>query len=130
VSARLTAGKRIRRTLDKALLTRNGKTAKWDETEQVVLDLIEAAADRAELLRSLFTAELAKPEISTRRVTEVAAEARQLEANIAKMVGSLDPKAQRQAQKSPQHAAAANSRWHPAGQQTPQMEVVRDGPVR
>jgi hypothetical protein len=128
VSARLTAGKRIRRTLDKALLTRNGKRANWDETELVVLDLIESAADRAELLRALFAAELSKPEISTRRVTEVAAEIRQCEANVAKMVASLDPKAQKQAHKSPQHQAASHARWHPAGQ-TPQMEVVRDGPV-
>jgi hypothetical protein len=129
VSARLTAGKRIRRTLDKALLTRNGKTASWVETELVVLDLIESAADRAEQLRSLFAAEMVKPEISTRRVTEVAAEIRQCEANVAKMVASLDPKAQREQHKSPQHQAASNSRWHPPQGTPPQMEVVRDGPV-
>lgn len=129
MSSRLTAGKRIRRTLDKSLLTRNGKTASWEETELVVLDLIESTADRAQLLRGLFAVEMAKPEVSTRRATEVAAEIRQCDANVAKMVGSLDPKAQRQAQKSPQHTAAANARWHPAALAGPRMEVVRDGPV-
>jgi hypothetical protein len=48
--------------------------------------LIEAAADRLDVLRRLFDAEVGAEELSTRRVTELSAEVRQLESNIQKWV--------------------------------------------
>ena len=44
------------------------------------------------------------------RVTELAAEIRQCETTIAKMIGSLDPDMTRA--KSARHQHAANARWH------------------
>ncbi|MDT5409061.1 MAG: hypothetical protein QOG14_1281 [Mycobacterium sp.] len=49
------------------------------------------------------------PEVSTRRVTELAAELRQLESNIAKWSVQLDP--DMEIQKSARHVAASNARW-------------------
>ena len=63
----------------------------WTEAETVGLGLIEAAADRVELLKRLFDGEVDKPELSTRRVAELSAEIRQTEANIGKWVALLDP---------------------------------------
>jgi hypothetical protein len=100
-----TPGKRLVATLTGAL----AKGVEWTETEQVTLGLIAETADRAAVLNRLFAAEVDKPEVSTRRVTELAAEVRQCEANIARMISSLDPDMSRRP-KSRQHQAY--SRWH------------------
>jgi len=53
---RLAPGKRAVRLLNKTL----PPGAEWDERELLVLGMIEAAADRAAVLRELFDAEVAK----------------------------------------------------------------------
>lgn len=83
----------------------------WTEREALVLGLIEAAGDRLAVLERLFDAEVSKVEPSSRRVTELAAEIRQTEANIAKWSAELDPYMARQP-KSKQHQSAAYTRWH------------------
>ncbi|MDC8980976.1 hypothetical protein PR370_07350 [Mycobacterium marinum] len=83
----------------------------WTEAERAVLGLIEAAADRAVVLKELFELEVGKPAVSTRRVTELSAEIRQTEGNIQKWIAVLDPYMSRQP-KSRQHQQAAHSRWH------------------
>ncbi|WP_333894507.1 hypothetical protein [Mycolicibacterium gadium] len=109
MASRITAGKRLVRTLNKSLLD----GIEWTEAETLTLGLIEAAADRLAVLKELFAAEVAKPAISTRRVTEVSAEIRQTEAGIQKWIAALDPYMQKQP-KSRQHQQAAWTRWHGA----------------
>jgi hypothetical protein len=84
---RQTAGKRLVRQLNKAL----APGAEWDEREQIALGLVEDAADRAAVLRTLFDIESNREQVSTRRVTELAAEIRQTEATIEKLVAQLMP---------------------------------------
>ena len=105
---RITPGKRLVRTVNKALK----EGCEWTETEQIALGLIEEAGDRVAVLRDLFDAETAKPAVSTRRVTELAAEIRQTEATIALLVAQLIPDPDGAPTKSAQHQRAANSRWH------------------
>lgn len=65
------------------------------------------------MLRELFEVETALPQVSTRRLTELAAEIRQTEATIAKLVGQLVPDPNVVAPpKSRQHQRAAMARWH------------------
>ncbi|UNB55478.1 hypothetical protein [Mycolicibacterium sp. YH-1] len=109
MASRISAGKRLVRTLNKSL--RDG--TEWTETELLTLDLIEAAADRMAVLKALFVAEVSKPTRSTRRITEVSAEIRQTEASIQKWIAVLDPYMQKQP-RSRQHQQAAWSRWHGA----------------
>jgi len=77
------------------------------------LELIADSADRVDALKRHLAAELAKPE-ATRRGVELAAEVRQLEANLVKMVALLDPDMSRGRGKSRQHQQAAWTRWHGA----------------
>jgi hypothetical protein len=87
----------------------------WDAGERVVLSLIEESADRAAVLAALLDAEVARPETNSHRVCEPAAEIRQLQAAIAKMIATgLDPRMESTA-KSVRHQHAANARWHPGG---------------
>ena len=106
----LTPGKRLIKTLNAAL----PDDCEWSETERVALVLIEAGADRLAVLRRLFDDEVAKP-VPSRRAVELAAEVRQLEAQIAKLVGSLVPDpGDGPPTKSWRHQQAALSRWHGA----------------
>ncbi len=105
-TVRNSAGKRLRRTLNATLQPET----EWTESESITLDILEAAADRVAALHVLLDVEMVKEPVSTRRVTELAAEVRQHEAAIAKMVASLDPNMEQA--KSQRHvAAAANARW-------------------
>ena len=56
-----------------------------------MLGLIRDSAGRVEVLKGLLAAELASPERSAHRCVEVAAEIRQAEAQMARLVASLDP---------------------------------------
>lgn len=105
--AAMTPGKRLVRMLNKSL----GPNTEWTESEQATLGLIEDSADRIEALRGHLAAELAKPEM-TRRGVELAAECRQLEANLVKMIALLDPEMSNGRGKSRQHQSAAYTRWH------------------
>lgn len=84
--AALSPGRRLVRLLTKSL----PPNAEWTESEQATLGLIADSADRIEALKAHLAVELDKPEVS-RRGIELAAEVRQLEANLVKMVALLDP---------------------------------------
>lgn len=75
----------------------------------VTLGLIEAAADRIDALKALFEAETSRPSPSAHKAAMLAAELRQTEAGIAKLIASLDPNMEQA--KSARHVAAANARW-------------------
>lgn len=105
MTARLSAGRRLRRTLDQTL----AEGVEWDEREQITLGLLETAADRADSLTRVFNAEMAKPSPSPHRVSVLAAELRQTAAMVAKLTASLDP--QMEQAKSARHVHAANQRW-------------------
>jgi hypothetical protein len=105
MTARKTPGKRLRATLDNLL----PPGVEWDEQEQVTLDMIETAAERAAALQAVFDAEMAQPQISAHRVSVLASELRQHESNIARLIASLDP--QMEKPKSARHVEAANRRW-------------------
>ena len=81
----------------------------FDEAEQQVLALIELTTDRLAPMRQILADELTKDEPSTRRVSELSAEVRLLEKQLAGWCDSLRPKAP--AAKSWQHQKAANARW-------------------
>lgn len=106
MTTRRTSGKRLVAKLNGALKVSGSE---WTEVEMVTLDMIESAGDRVAALKELFDAELAKDQVSTRRATEVAAEIRQLEANIQRWATTLDPEMSRT--KSAAHQHAANVRW-------------------
>jgi hypothetical protein len=106
--ARRTAGRKLVATLNKSLAS----DCERDERELVTFALIESAADRVEALKAHLNVELGRNEM-TRRGVEIAAEVRQTEANIARMVAQLVPDPADVTAKSPQHQRAANTRWHP-----------------
>ncbi|MDH3026826.1 hypothetical protein QEN35_20940 [Gordonia alkanivorans] len=85
----------------------------FDEAEEHLLEMIEAETDRVAALRAVLADELAKAEVSTRRVTELSAEIRLLEKQIGQWSASLRPK-QTEA-KSWTHQKAANTRWRTVG---------------
>ncbi|MEU9807580.1 hypothetical protein [Mycobacterium sp. NPDC050853] len=113
-TTRITHGKRLVKTLNASL----AQGAEWTEAELITLAQIEQAADRASELQRLFDAEVAKSPVSTRRVTEVAAEVRQTEAMITRLVAGLAPDPNEPPKgaarpKSAKHQKAAMTRWHP-----------------
>lgn len=101
----------------------------WTEIELITLNQIEAAADRVEVLKALLDAETAKDPVSTRRVSEVAAEVRQLEVNIVKWSQQLVPDPSVSAPKSVQHQRAALTRWR-GHNGTLKHRVVNDADLR
>jgi hypothetical protein len=105
MTARKTAGTRLVAALTAGLAPGVG----WTERELITLGLMSDATDRVAVLGRLFDIEVARPALSTRRVTELAAEIRQNEANVQKWATQLDPEMDQQ--KSQRHVAAANARW-------------------
>jgi hypothetical protein len=105
-----TAGQRLVKLLDEGLPS----GIVWTAKERAVLTLIEAAADRIAVLKTLLDAETAKPEVFAHRVCELAGEIRMAESSIAKMVAGLDPEMTVQA-KSVRHQDAARARWNGVG---------------
>ena len=101
-----TPGQALRARLDAELQP----GTEWTPAEEVALSLAADQANRAAALSALLDAELAAPKPSAQRVTILAAEVRQLETAVAKMVATLDPDMTRV--KSARHVAAANARWH------------------
>lgn len=92
-----------------ALTAGLGPGLEWSETESLTLDNIRKTADRASLLSQLLDLEVAKIPVSTRRVTELAAEIRQCEGNVVRWAATLDPTGE--SVKSSRHQHAANARW-------------------
>lgn len=103
----ITPGKRLINVLNAALRD----DAEWSEQELVALDLIEESANRLAVLRRLFDAEAAKV-VPSRRAVELAAEVRQLEGQLAKLVASVVPDPDDMPRKSRHHQKAAFTRWH------------------
>jgi hypothetical protein len=107
MSARQTPGRKLKRLIDAAL----APGCSWTELEQVAIDKAVKAEDRAAALQQLLDVELAKPLPSSRRVTELAGEIRQLEGVVVKLVGALAPDPDVAVPISRQHQAAARTRW-------------------
>lgn len=84
--------------------------AEWTECEQATVEIIEATADRVDVVKALFDTETRKPVPAPHRVCELAGEIRKAEAAITKIIATLDP-GMTQA-KSARHQYAANVRWH------------------
>lgn len=111
MTARITPGKRLRRALDDAVAARD---LAWSETDlAVTLPMIEATADRIETLRAKFDDEARRDGPLAVRAIQVAGELRQLEAQMNRLVASLglDDDDDDVPAKSPQHQAAARTRW-------------------
>lgn len=112
MTTRLTPGKRLRRTLDAAVSERE---LDWSPTDlAVALPMIEATADRIEVLRSKFADESDRDGPLVVRAVQLAAELRQLEAQLARMVTALgldDEDDDETPPKSARHQAAARTRW-------------------
>lgn len=111
MTSRITPGKRLRRDLDTAVRERG---LEWSETDTAVaLPTIEATADRIEVLRSKFGDEAQRTGPLAVRAVQLAAELRQLEAQLARFVAALglDEDDEEPAAKSPRHQAAARTRW-------------------
>ncbi|OHT82789.1 hypothetical protein [Mycobacteroides saopaulense] len=112
MTTRLTPGKRLRRTLDAAVAERE---LDWSPTDlAVALPMIEATADRIEVLRGKFADESDRDGPLAVRAVQLAAELRQLEAQLARMVTALgldDDGEDETPPKSARHQAAALSRW-------------------
>jgi len=112
VTARLSPGSRLRRALDAA-----AKAAGMEWTDVAIaveLPLIEATADRVELLRGKLAAEADTDGPLPVRAVQLASELRQLENQLGRQVAALgidDADDDEPAPKSPRHQAAAQSRW-------------------
>ncbi len=91
--------------------------AEWTECEQATVEIIEATADRVDVLKALFDTEARKPVPAPHGVCELAGEIRQAEAAITKIIATLDP-GMTQA-KSARHQYAANVRWCGGAAQAP-----------
>lgn len=87
----------------------------WTEKDILTLDFIRVQTDRTVVLRGLLDAETVKVPVSTRRVAELAAEVRQLEANVAKLVSGLVIDVDDVPVKSARHQYAARVRWGASG---------------
>lgn len=85
MTARQTPGSRLKRLLDSTL---DGDD-EWSEHEQVMVDKAAKAEDRAAALQGLLDDELTRDLPSSRKVTELAGEIRQLEGVVVKIVGML-----------------------------------------
>lgn len=89
MTTRQTPGSRLKRLLDSTL---DGDT-EWSEHELVMVDKAAKAEDRAAALQGLLDDELTHEQPSSRKVTELAGEIRQLEGVVVKIVGMLTSKA-------------------------------------
>ena len=112
--ARMTAGRRLRRTWDAALraeATRLRQPLEWTELELRVLAAAESAEHRREQLQACLDAELAG-ERSPAVLTKLSAEVRLTEKAVLEHLSRLSLAADGgSAAKSPRHARAAEHRW-------------------
>ncbi|MGH3551643.1 MAG: hypothetical protein ACRDT5_03400 [Mycobacterium sp.] len=115
MSTKMTAGAKLH--VDAALAHASaelGRDLEFDEGEHLVIKQAAVAADRAEELRALYKAELArKPEPRPRTVVALVAEARLSEKAAVDLVARVNLGLG--AAKSPRHVRAAQTRWqqHP-----------------
>lgn len=103
---KLTDGEKVVRRLTRDL----ADGVVWTEAEKILLDHVRDAVDRIALLKPILAAEAGKPDVSTRRVAEIAAELRQLEANVVRWSSSLQTDVA--PVKSARHVKAAHARWN------------------
>ena len=87
-----------------------GRQLEWTEQEQIALDLAVEAADRADQVRALLDAELARPEPRTGAITALSAEVRLLNRARMDYVWRLSAGPGGVA-KSERHVRASRMRW-------------------
>jgi hypothetical protein len=107
MTARLSAGKRLVKAIEKAL----PDGWEFSEGDRLVLARIEAAEDRRTALTALFDAETARPSPSAHKTVALAGEIRQIEQQLSKWQDALMSGTEDPAPKSWQHQKAALSRW-------------------
>lgn len=112
-AARTSAGHKLRADLDAALAHASkelGRDLEFDEQERLIIEQAAKAADRAEQLAAMYTAELArKPEPRPRTVVALAAEVRLTEKAAVDLAARVNFGLG--AAKSPRHVRAAKVRW-------------------
>ena len=106
MTARLSACKRLVKSVEKAL----SRGWEFDDGDRLVLAEIESAETRRAALIALFESETARPSPSAHKTVALAAEVRQLSAQIERWVNALLSATEEPAPKS-LHQKAANSRW-------------------
>ena len=92
MTRRLTAGRRLRRDLDRALdeaAAECGEVLVWTQTDLQMIGLMCAAADRADALRDIWESSLASG-VSASTLTKLSGEIRQCERQIAGLLDRLD----------------------------------------
>jgi hypothetical protein len=107
VTARLSAGKKLVKAIEKAL----PDGWEFDDGDRLTLAQIESAEDRRAALIGLFESETARPSPSAHKAVALGAEVRQLSAQIEKWQAALLSGTEEPAPKSWQHQKAANTRW-------------------
>jgi acyl-CoA reductase-like NAD-dependent aldehyde dehydrogenase len=108
----MTAGDALRDEMASALahaVREAGRPLQFDERENLTIESAAAAADRAEALAALWTAELASGEVRASVAVKIAAELRLCEKHVADLLARVNP-GPGQA-KSDRHVRAARSRW-------------------
>lgn len=104
-------GARIRADMDAALARASrdaGQPLEFTEQETELIDMAVLSADRAALLRELFTAEQ-EGEGRPRILVPLSTEIRCLDKAVVDLVGRVNPGVG--AGKSPRHVRAASVRW-------------------
>lgn len=108
MTRKLSAGDRLRRSLD-ATLARHGKQAgrqaKWSDIEQVIVDEACATADRQEKVQAHFDA---LDDATEDQILKWSAELRLLTKLVVELVGKLDVKPEG----PDRHLRAARARWN------------------
>lgn len=109
--AEMTAGGRLRARMDAALAQASrdaGQPLEWSEQELEVLELAAETANRAVVMRELFTAEQ-EGENRPTVLVKISAERRALDRQVVDLIGRVNPGVG--VAKSARHVRAARSRW-------------------
>jgi hypothetical protein len=111
MTPKLSAGRRLRASLEKALeraSNAEGQKLQWSEQELAVLERACSTADRAEVIRASFDAEQ-DGEARPGELVKLSAELRALDKQVVDLVMRVNPELG--PAKSERHQRAARSRW-------------------
>ena len=86
----------------------------WTTEETIILDAVENASDRLDVLRTRFATAARNPEVTENRLAVLSAEIRLLEEAINRWAKSLNADGSQAKSVSAQHQRAALIRWHGA----------------
>ena len=86
----------------------------WTTEETIILDAVENASDRLDVLRTRFATAARNPEVTENRLAVLSAEIRLSEEAINRWAKSLNADGSQAKSVSAQHQRAALIRWHGA----------------